>query len=141
MKRVALPLATVVVVAVAIVLLVISPETETSSVPEGRGTSDPAGFGPPDRSTPENTLRTFWWAVKSGKKDAALACVDRARVAKGPHGRSIERFLDECAELDTSDFRFIGRESRASVQAPNHCMDYEMEKDEGGRWVIVSIHP
>ena len=39
------------------------------------------------------------------------------------------------------DSRFIGSSNRYSVESPTHCMDYDMEKNDRGEWIIVSIHP
>ncbi len=98
-------------------------------------------FTAPDQSAPERTLRTFWWAIKNGKNDIALACVDRKKVAEGHHSRDIDKFISEFSPLDTGDFRFIVSETKVSIQSIHHCMDYDMEKGGNGKWVIVSIHP
>ena len=99
------------------------------------------GFTPPDQSTPEKTLRTFWWAIKKGKENIAQECVDRYKIAEGRHGRKIEEFISEYKDIDTREFRYIATGSRVTIRAPNHNMDYDMEKREDGKWVIVSIHP
>lgn len=100
-----------------------------------------AGFSTPDQSTPERRLRTFWWAIKNGRKNIALACVDRKKIAEGYHSRDIDEFISEFSQCDTSNFRFIVGEARVSIESPQHCMDYDMEKRKDGKWVIVSIHP
>ena len=96
----------------------------------------------PDRSTPEMTLRTFWWAVQRGDANTALACTDPERVQQGHHGRDVYTLIEEYLTIDASKFRFIGGAGPScSIESPNHCMDYDMEKNENGEWVIVSIHP
>lgn len=103
-----------------------------------------AGFSTPDQSTPERTLRTFWWAIKNGRKNIALACVDRKKLAETygiDTSRDIDKFISEFSPLDTSVFRFIVGETRVSIESPQHCMDYDMEKRKDGKWVIISIHP
>ena len=98
-------------------------------------------FVPPGQTTPERTLRTFWWAVREGKDGVALARVNRDRIAEGRHGRDIERFINESGRLDTSGFVYVAGKARVSIRSNDHCMDYEMEPTDDGRWVIVSIHP
>ena len=110
-------------------------------VSSGGETPAPTTLNFPDRSSPETTLRTFWWAIKSGRKEIALACVDRAKVAEGRHGVDIDQFITEQAKTDTSHFEYVGSGPRISIRSPNHNMDYELEQAEDGQWVIVSIHP
>ncbi len=98
-------------------------------------------FVPPDQTTPERTLQTFWWAIGEGKDDMALVCVDRERVAEGRHGRDIERFIDESRGLDTNRFVYFSAGSRVTIRSADHCMDYDMDKVDDERWVIVAIHP
>jgi hypothetical protein len=100
-----------------------------------------SGFSAPDLSTPEKTLRTFWWAIRNGEKDIALGCVDVEKTAEGRHGTDIDNFISEFSQVDTGDFIFVVGESRVSIRSPHHNMDYDMEKTEDGRWLIVSIHP
>ena len=95
-----------------------------------------------DRSSPEKTLRTFWSAISTGDTNAALACTNPERVATViRHGRDVRRYIDENRTTDPSTFRFIGSSNGCSVQSPSHNMDYDMEKNDKGEWIIVSIHP
>jgi hypothetical protein len=95
-----------------------------------------------DRSSPEKSLHTFWSAVNTGNSNAALACTNPERVAAViRHGRDVRRYIDENRATDPSTFRFIASSNRCSVESPTHCMDYDMEKNDKGEWIIVSIHP
>ena len=108
----------------------------------GEPKPDPAsGFSAPDLSTPEKTLRTFWWGIRNGEKDIALGCVDVEKTAEGRHGTDIDDFISEFSQVDTGDFIFVVDQSRVSIRSPHHNMDYDMEKTEDDRWLIVSIHP
>ncbi|NQU08672.1 MAG: hypothetical protein HQ583_08925 [Candidatus Abyssubacteria bacterium] len=100
-----------------------------------------SGFSAPDLSTPEKTLRTFWWAIRNGEKDIALGCVDVEKTAEGRHGTDIGEFISGFSQVDTGDFEFVVGDTRVSIRSPHHNMDYDMEKTEDGRWLIVSIHP
>ena len=96
----------------------------------------------PDRSSPEKTLRTFWGAIKAGNTALALSCTSPERIRQGHHGRDVRKLIAEYKAVDTNTFRFIGGAgSSCSIESPNHCMDYDMEKNEKGEWVIISIHP
>ncbi|MHC5036759.1 MAG: hypothetical protein ACYTHM_05555 [Planctomycetota bacterium] len=94
-----------------------------------------------DRSSPEMTLRSFWSAIRRGDKASALACTDPGRISQGRDGRDVHALIDEYGKLNPAPFRYIASPRRCSIQSPTHNMDYEMEKDAEGRWVIVSIHP
>lgn len=95
----------------------------------------------PDLSTPEKTLRTFWWAIRNGEREMALGCIDGEKTAAGRHGVDADEFISEFSGVDTSDFRYIVGDGRVSIQSRHHNMDYDMERTEDGRWLIVSIHP
>ena len=95
-----------------------------------------------DRSSPEKTLRVFWNAISTGDTNAALACTNPERVdAVIRHGRDVRRYIDKNRTTDPSTFRFVERSNGCSVVSPSHCMDYDMEKNDRGEWIIVSIHP
>lgn len=98
-------------------------------------------FTLPDQSTPELTLRTFWWAIKTNQEAIALNCVDQGKVSEGYHGRDTKKFISDFSNLDTADFKFIANETGMSIKSPHHNMDYDMEKGKTGQWVIISIHP
>jgi hypothetical protein len=70
-----------------------------------------------------------------------MECTDPERVGRGHGGRDVRQFVSDHRRTDSSTFRFIPGDKRCSVQSPTHCMDYEMEKNEKGEWIIVSIHP
>jgi hypothetical protein len=57
------------------------------------------------------------------------------------HGRDVRRYIDENRTTDPSTFQFIAGGDGCSVRSPAHCMDYDMEKNDKGEWIIVSIHP
>ena len=94
-----------------------------------------------DRSSPEMTLRTFWSAVRSGDRATALACAKPTRIRQGRHGRDVEKLIEEYRNLDSSEFRYLASQGRCSIRSPTHNMDYDMEKNDAGEWIIVSIHP
>lgn len=95
-----------------------------------------------DRSSPEKTLRTFWGAISNGDTNAALACTNPERVATViRHGSDVHRYIAEYRSTDASEFRFIASSNRCSVQSSTHSMDYDMEQNAKGEWIIVSIHP
>lgn len=95
-----------------------------------------------DLSSPELTLRTFWSAIKTGDTNAALACTIPQRIRQGHHGRDVYKLVSEYKTMETNTFRFIGGAGAScSIESPNHCMDYDMEKNEKGEWMIISIHP
>lgn len=95
-----------------------------------------------DLSSPELTLRTFWSAIKAGDTNLALRCTSPDRIRKGRHGRDVSKLIVEYRSVETNAFRFIGGAgSSCSIESPNHCMNYNMEKNDKGEWIIVSIHP
>ncbi len=98
-------------------------------------------FTAPDRSTTERTLRTFWWAAQQGDTKTALTCVDQDKVSQGRDGRDIHEHIDIIKDIPFEEFTVVTREQGASVRLLTYFMDYDMEQQEDGSWVIVSIHP
>ena len=135
----------IVLISLAVIVLIISTLIVFliyNNTPPERCSNLISGFNYPDQSTPERMLRTFWCAIINGDNEVALACIDRDKVDEGCHDCwNYSRFVSEFSNLDTSDFRFIASETRASIESPHHMMDYDIEKQGDGTWLIVSIHP
>lgn len=95
----------------------------------------------PDWSSPENTLRTFWRAAKANDINTALKCVDKNKVESGRDARNVENYINEIAKIEDNDFQYISSDSRITIRSPFYSMDYDMEQQKNGDWVIISIHP
>lgn len=95
----------------------------------------------PDQSSPKNTLRTFWRAAKANDINTALKCVDKNKVESGRDARNVENYINEIAKIKDSDFQYISNDSRVSIRSPFYSMDYDMEQQKNGDWIIISIHP
>lgn len=99
-------------------------------------------FTPPDQTSAENTVRTFWWAVKNKQRGIARYCVNEFKVAEGRHPvTDVEGLMDKMLVTDTTLFKFSSTSHEVSLRAPNYSMDYDLQPTAGGPWVITSIHP
>ena len=99
------------------------------------------GFNAPDLSSPEKTVRSFWWALKNNKVDVAKNCIDLEKVAIGRHGTNIDKFISNHQKTNTEKFVFILADKLVRIKSPHHCMDYDLEMNGENNWIIVSMHP
>ncbi len=100
------------------------------------------GFSPPDLTSAEKSVRTFWWAVKNKRRDIARQCIHDSKIAEGRHGiTDVEKLMDRMLITDTTLFKFSSSSHTVSIRALNYSMDYDLQPTAGGPWIIVSIHP
>lgn len=98
-------------------------------------------FIPPDRTTPENAVRTFWWAMHLRNNDVIKECINEKRLLEEYHGWTLETFLMNYQHLNPKTFKYSTNYNFIRITSPEHNMDYEMEVDEQGLWVIVGMRP